>query len=154
MGLWFVTGTIAQKQLPKVAVKTLDGKEVLASDFSNDGKPIIISFWATWCKPCLSELSAFNDEFEDWKEETGVKIIAISIDDARTYARVKSMVKGKDWPFEVYLDQNQNLKRALNVINVPHTLVINGKGEIVWKHTTYNPGSEEEVIEAVRQLQN
>lgn len=90
-------GVQSQKKLPNVTLKSLHGKEVLTSDLSNDGKPMIISFWATWCKPCLSELSAFNDEYEDWVEETEVKIIAISIDDARTNARVKSMVLGNDW---------------------------------------------------------
>jgi thiol-disulfide isomerase/thioredoxin len=147
-----LTGSIAQKKLTNVSVKSLDGKEILSSEFDNQGKPIILSFWATWCKPCLSELTAFNDEFEDWQEETGVKLIAVSIDDARTNARVKSLVNGKDWPFEVYLDPNQNLKRALNIVNIPYTLVLNGKGEIVWKHTSYNPGSEEEVIQVVREL--
>jgi len=147
-------GVQSQKKLPNITLKNLNGKEVLSSDLSNDGKPMVISFWATWCKPCLSELSAFNDEYEDWVEETEVKIIAISIDDARTNARVKSMVLGNDWPFEVYLNPNQDFKRALSIVNVPHTLVLNGKGEVVWEHSTYNPGSEEEVITQVRHLVN
>lgn len=154
IGICVHWGLHAQKKLPNVPLKNLDGKTVLASELSNEGKPVIISFWATWCKPCLNELAAFNDEFEDWVEETGVKIIAISIDDARTSARVKSLVYGNDWPFEVYIDTNQELKRGLNVLNVPHTFVLNGKGEIVWQHATYNPGNEEEVIEQVRQLLN
>lgn len=147
-----IVSSLAQKKMPETAVKTLAGESVNANQFTNDGKPIVISFWATWCKPCLSELSAFNDEYDDWFEETGLKIIAVSIDDARTSSRVKSLVLGKDWPFEVYLDSNQDLKRALNIVNVPHTLILNGEGEIVWEHTTYNPGSEEEIIEQVRQL--
>ncbi len=147
-----IGNTFAQKKIPNVFVKNLAGKRISTTQFENDGKPIVISFWATWCKPCLNELSAFNDEYEDWFEETGLKIIAVSVDDARTNVRVKSMVNGKDWPFEVYLDPNQNFKRALNIVNVPHTLILNGKGEIVWEHTTYTPGSEEEIIEQVRQL--
>ncbi len=152
LGCVIIAGVQAQRILPDVTVRSLSGEKIMSSTFNNDGKPIVISFWATWCKPCLSELSAFNDEYEDWFEETGLKIIAISIDDSRASARVKSIVLGNDWPFEVYLDSNQDLKRALNIINVPHTIVLNGKGEIVWEHTTYNPGSEEEVIEQVRQL--
>ncbi len=152
LGCIFILGVQAQRLLPNVTVRNLSGKNVMASTFNNDGKPIVISFWATWCKPCLSELSAFNDEYEDWFEETGLKIIAISIDDSRSSSRVKSLVSGNDWPFEVYLDSNQDLKRALNIINVPYTIILNGKGEIIWEHTGYNPGSEDEVIEKVLQL--
>lgn len=139
----------AQKTLPNITIESLDGKSVNSSDFENDGKPIILSFWATWCKPCLSEMDAINDVYEDWQEETGVKLIAISIDDSRSYAKVKTIVSGKDWPFEIYFDKNQDLKRAMNVINIPHTFLLNGKGEIVWQKNSYVPGSEEELYEEI-----
>ncbi len=116
------------------------------------GKPVIISFWATWCKPCNRELNTIKDVYEDWQEETGVKLIAISIDDARSASRVKPHVDGNDWPYEVYIDQNSDLKRAMGVVNVPHTFILNGEGEIVWQHTGYQDGGEEEVIAKVKEL--
>lgn len=139
----------AQKTLPNIQIEGLDGKTILASDFENDDKPTILSFWATWCKPCLSEMDAINDVYEDWQEETGVKLIAISIDDARSYAKVKTIVSGKDWPFEIYFDKNQDLKRAMNVINIPHTFLLNGNGEIIWQKNSYVPGSEDELYEEI-----
>lgn len=135
-----------------ITIKNLDGESVPSSVIQNDGKPIIISFWATWCKPCNLELNTIKEVYEEWQEETGVKLVAISIDDARTAAKVKPHAEGNDWPFEVYLDQNSDLKRAMGVVNVPHTFILNGEGEIVWQHTTYQPGAEEEVIEMVRKL--
>lgn len=148
------TLTFAQNaKLPdNVTLKSLDGTSVQSSIIQNDGKPIIISFWATWCKPCNRELNAIKEVYEDWQEETGVKLIAISIDDARSASRVKPHVDGNGWDYEVYLDQNQDLKRAMNVVNVPHTFILNGQGEIVWQHTSYVEGSEEEMIEKVREL--
>ncbi|MBO4306997.1 MAG: TlpA family protein disulfide reductase [Bacteroidales bacterium] len=137
-----------------ITLKTLDGKTVESSIIQNDGKPIIISFWATWCKPCNRELNAIKEVYDEWREETGVKLVAISIDDARSASRVKPHVDGNEWEYEVYLDQNQEFKRAMNVINVPHTFLINGKGEIVWQHTSYVDGSEEELFELVRKLAN
>ena len=140
------------KMPDNVTLKSLDGQSVQSSVINNDGKPIIISFWATWCKPCNKELNAIREVYEEWQEETGVKLVAISIDDARSALRVKPHVDGNDWPYEVYLDQNQDFKRAMNVVNVPHTFIIDGNGEIVWQHTSYVDGSEEEIIEEVRKL--
>lgn len=147
-GLWAQNAKMPQN----ITLKTLDGESVQSSVIQNDGKPVIISFWATWCKPCNRELSTIKDLYEEWQEETGVKLVAISIDDARSASRVKPHVEGNDWPYEVYLDQNSDLKRTMGVVNVPHTFILNGEGEIVWQHAGYQDGGEEEVIEKVREL--
>lgn len=139
-------------KIPTATIKKLDGSKINTSTFSNDGKPIIISFWATWCKPCKKELDAIAEEYETWTKETGVKLIAISIDDVRSSAKVVTDVKTKGWKYEVYLDENQEFKRAMNVNNVPHTFLVNGKGEIVWSHNSYTEGDEEKLYENVKKL--
>ena len=144
--------TDGTSKIPKVDVKTLDGKMVSTATFENGGKPMIISFWATWCKPCIQELTAIADVYEDWQDETGVKLIAISIDNSRTSGGVLPMVNGKEWDYEVYLDENADFKRAMGVANVPHTFLVNGKGEIVWQHTTFIPGDEDHLYELVTKL--
>ena len=146
-------GLAAQSaKLPEnIALKDIDGQSVQSSVIQNGGKPIILSFWATWCKPCNRELDAIKEVYDEWQEETGVKLVAVSIDDARSAARVRPWVNGKDWPYEVYLDQNKDLARAMNVgADVPYTFIINAKGEIVWQHKGYQPGSEEELLEQVK----
>ena len=135
-----------------ITLKDINGQSVQSSVIQNNGKPMIISFWATWCKPCNLELNTIKDLYEEWQEETGVKLVAISIDDARSASRVKPHAEGNVWPYEVYLDQNSDLKRVLGVVNVPHTFILNGDGEIVWQHTGYQPGGEEELIQKVREL--
>ncbi|HHT52682.1 MAG TPA: TlpA family protein disulfide reductase [Bacteroidales bacterium] len=142
------------QQFPSVDIKTLDGKAFNTKDITNEGKPIIVSLWATWCKPCLAELMAIDDLYEDWVEETGVKLYAISIDDAKTASRVAPFVNGKGWEFTVLLDQNWDLKRALNIVDIPFLCILNGDGEIVWQHTSYAPGSEYEVFEIVKKIAN
>ncbi len=139
-------------KLPAVDIQTIDGKVFNTSEIQNDGKPVIVSLWATWCKPCIAELLAIADEYEDWVEETGVKLYAVSIDDAKTSARVAPFVKGKGWEYTVLLDVNSDFKRAMNVNDVPYMCILNGKGEIVWQHTSYAPGSEQEVYEVVKRL--
>lgn len=140
------------RTIPSADVKTLDGKIFNTSKISNDGKPIIISFWATWCKPCVQELTTISEVYPDWQKETGVKLIAISTDNSRTSSQVKALVNGKGWDYEIYLDENNDFKRAMGVNLIPHTFLINGKGEIVWQHTAFNEGDELRLIDLVRKV--
>ncbi len=144
----------AKKTLPSVNVKTLDGRTFNTSDIKNDGKPIILSFWATWCKPCVKELTTISEVYEDWQDDTGVKLIAVSIDNSRSSSKVGPLVNSKGWDYEVLLDQNGDFKRAMGVNMVPHTFLINGDGEIVWQHTSFSEGAELELIELVTKVAN
>ena len=138
--------------LPSVSIKSVEGKAINTDSFENQGNPIVISFWATWCKPCAKELNAISEVYDDWQEETGVKVIAVSIDDSRNAAKVGPFANGKDWPFEIYIDPNSDLKRALNVNAIPHTFLLNANKEIVWQHTSYLDGDEEELYEEILKL--
>lgn len=137
-------------KIPAATVKKLDGSKVNSNTFTNNGKPIIISFWATWCKPCKKELDAIAENYPEWVKETGVKLIAISIDDVRSSGKVVTDVKSKGWEYEVYIDENQDFKRAMNVNNVPHTFIVDGSGKIVWSHNSYTEGDEEKLYENVK----
>lgn len=148
----FVAYAKEPKTLPNTKVKNLKGESVETKTFSNDGKPMVINFWATWCKPCILELNNIHDVYEKWQNETGVKIIAISIDDVRSSKKVAPFVKGRNWRYEVYLDENGDFRRAMNVNNPPHSFLLNSKGEIVWEHNGYAPGDEEILYEQIKNL--
>ena len=137
-------------ELPSVMLKDINGKTIDTSTLNNDGKPFVIDFWATWCKPCVRELKAVNDVYEDWVEETGVKIYAVSLDEAQNENRVKPFVESKGWEYEILLDPNGDFKRQLGVSDPPHVFVVDGQGNIVWNHQGYVDGSEDEIIEAVK----
>ena len=149
----FSTLSIAQtRTLPSVNVKTLDGGSINITELENDGNPIVISFWATWCKPCKKELNTIAEVYEDWQDETGVKVVAISIDNSRSMAKVVPYVNASDWDFEVYLDPNGDLKRAMGESTVPHTFLLNSKKEIVWQHKGYVDGDEDELLEQIEKI--
>jgi cytochrome c biogenesis protein CcmG, thiol:disulfide interchange protein DsbE len=147
-----VTVFAQERKIPSVEIKTMDGQNFNTSNLSNEGKPMIISFWATWCSPCKRELNTIAEVYGDWQKETGVKLIAISIDDTRNMAKVAPYVNGKAWDYEVYLDPNGDFKRAMNVNNIPHTFLINGNGEIVWQHTSFAEGDEIKLLDLVKKV--
>lgn len=140
------------RKLPSVELKTTDGRMVKTDEISNDGKPVIISFFALWCHPCLRELSAIAEVYEEWQEETGVKLVAISIDDARSVSKVPAEVAARGFEWETLLDTNSDFKRAMNISLIPYVVVLDGDGEIAWQHSSYSEGGEEEIIDAVRSL--
>ena len=140
-------------QLPKVTLSDINGQPVRVDTLSNGGRPIIIDFFATWCKPCNRELTAISEVYDEWQQETGVRLIAVSIDQAQNIQKVKPLVDQLGWPYEVLLDPNSELKRALSVQLIPCTIVIDGKGQIVYRHLGYTDGEEEELFEEVKKLQ-
>ncbi len=146
------TSMFSQKQLPDLTLPNLDGKKFsLQKDFAEKDKLYVYSFWATWCVPCIQELEEINDLQDEWKKEVNMEIIAVSTDDSRTAKRVKPMINGKGWSYNVLLDNNQAFKRALSIVNIPYTIVVKN-GEIVHVQNGYSPGSEIELFEKLKTL--
>lgn len=150
-GALLLASISASAALPSVVLKDINGKSVDTATLSNDGKPMVISFFATWCKPCNRELSAIHEVYDEWQEETGMRLIAVSIDDTQNAEKVKPLVNRKGWTdYEVLLDPNGDFKRQLGVNDIPHVFVVDGEGNVVWNHQGYVDGGEEEVLEAVK----
>ena len=152
--LFFLTGITAfsQKQMPNISLSDIEGqKKSVVTDFMEKDKIYIFSFWATWCTPCIAELDEMNDLQEEWKKALPIEIIAIATDDSRTQKRIKPLVNGKGWEYQVLLDNNQELKRTLGIVNIPYTVVVKN-GAIVHIQNGYVPGSESELLEKLKTL--
>ncbi|MFP9116509.1 TlpA family protein disulfide reductase [Flavobacterium sp. RNTU_13] len=151
--LLFVSSiAFAQKEMPGVSIKSVDNKTLnIKDDFAEKDKIYVFSFWATWCVPCINELDAIKEHYAEWSKEVNMEVVAISIDDARTQKRVKPLLNGKNWPYKVLLDSNQDLKRALGIANVPYTIVVKNK-KVVYIHNGYSQGAENELFEKLKQL--
>ena len=151
--LLFVSFVVnAQRTLPEVQVMTLDGDKKYLTEHAKNGKVSILSFWATWCSPCKKELDAISEIYEEWQEEFDVELIAISVDNSRSMAKVGPMVEQKGWDYTIYLDPNQELQKSLNFRVVPQTFVLDKQGNISYSHSGYVPGDEYELEEVIAKL--
>ena len=138
-------------QLPSVTLKDINGKTIRTDTLSNNGKPFIIDFFATWCKPCNRELSSIDEVYDDWQQETGVRLVAVSIDQAQNINKVKPMVDQNGWRYDVLLDPNSEFRRSLGIQSVPYTVLLDGQGKIVYKHNGYTDGAEVELYKKVKE---
>lgn len=139
------------KSIPSIQLKDMEGKVVNTAELGLKG-PIVFSFWATWCAPCKRELNTIHELYEDWQEETGVTIVAVSVDDEKTKNNVPVYVNGKSWEYIVLMDPNGDFKRAMGVNNVPHTFLVDADGKIVYSHNSYAPGDEEILYQKILEL--
>ena len=146
------TVLMAQKQVPSVALKTLDGQNVNLEDYASNGKITVLSFWATWCKPCQAELDAIADMYPDWQDEYNMEMVAITIDTRRQLAKVGPLVESKQWDYTILSDANNELRYALGFQSIPQTYVLDQDGKIVYEHSGYVPGNEYELEEVVAKL--
>lgn len=150
-----ILGAIAaQAQLPSVLLRDINGETVDTGTLSNDGKPFAISFFATWCKPCNRELKAIHELYPDWQDETGMRLIAVSIDEGQNVNKVKPMVDAEGWEYQVLLDPNSDFKRALGIQMIPFLMIVDGNGNIVDQRSGYTEGAEQHVIDKIRELVN
>jgi thiol-disulfide isomerase/thioredoxin len=147
--VFFISISLNAQEVPNTQLKTLTGETTNLQTIAKDNDLIIVSLWATWCAPCKNELDAISEVYDDWIDETNVKLFAISVDDSRTVKRVKPLVNGKGWEYDILLDTNNDLKRALGAPTVPVTLIIKN-GKIVYRHSGYSPGAEDELYEELK----
>ena len=150
--LLFAAVESVNAQLPSFKLKTIEGKTIDTQTLSNDGKPFIIDFFATWCKPCNRELTAISEVYDEWQKETGVKLYAVSIDKAQNANKVKPLVNQHGWEYEVILDPNSEFRKSFGGEMIPFVVICDGDGKVVYKHNGYTEGAEQELIEKVREL--
>lgn len=152
--LMLLISSAAMAQIPSVKVEDGKGKVINTADLVDGKTPMIISFWAVTCKPCIRELDAINDVYLDWIEEANFRVVAVSTDDARFTAQARSLAEGHGWSdYTLLYDKNGDFKRAMNVQFTPQVYVVDKDGKIVYSHTGYTPGGENELFEVIKKLQ-
>lgn len=146
------TALMAQDRVPNMQLKDLQGRTVSMQDISKD-QLVVVSLWATWCVPCIKELEAIKEVYEEWQEETGVKIYAVSVDDSRTEKRVRPMVNGKAWDYDIILDPNHDFKRAVGAAAIP-MLFVAKDNKILYRRNGYTPNAKNKLYTKLQKLSN
>lgn len=141
-----------QQELPKTAIRDINGKPINFNETFEPGKVTLVSFWATWCIPCKQEIKNIKTKLDAWKKEADFNYMTVSIDDSRASAMVKTYAKSQGWTFPTFMDPNSDLKRSLNFQNVPYTMIVDKNGKIVFQHTGYEEGSENMLFEKIKEL--
>ncbi|MBC7384419.1 MAG: TlpA family protein disulfide reductase [Bacteroidia bacterium] len=147
--------TYSQKDvqtLPSMVLKDMNGKSKNMNDYSKSGKITVVSFWATWCSPCKKELNNINEVYEEWKNKYDMQVVAICTDNARNMQKVKPYVDGQGWEYDIIMDVNQDFQRALNIVQIPHTFLLDQSGKIVYQHSGYVEGDEYALEEKIKAL--
>ena len=153
-GLFLSFAVQAQNaELPDTQIKDVSsGKKLAFNTTFEKGKVTVVSFWATWCVPCKKEIKNIREKLVDWHKEADFNYMTVSIDETRAEGLVRSYAKSQGWDFPYYIDPNSDLKRSLNFQSVPFTIIIDKTGKVVFMHSGYEEGGEEEVFAKVKEL--
>jgi len=138
------------KKAQNFILEDLDGEFVELYEITGDG-PILLSFWATWCKPCVEEMKELNKIYEEYKSE-GFNLVAISIDSEKSVSKVKPFIKSKNYDFIVLLDTNSEVARTFYAQAVPYSVLLDENGSIVYSHMGYKKGDEKEILNLIKSL--
>jgi len=142
--------TTALKNAPSFTLNDVSGKVVILDSLVKKG-PVIMSFWALWCKMCIKELDALKPYYPEL-ESLGASYLAISQDKSRSIPEVKPFAAGHKWKYQVVLDPENKLRKSYNVQVMPSLFIIDQNKKIVFTHQGYKPGDEKKIMEKVREL--
>jgi thiol-disulfide isomerase/thioredoxin len=126
-------------QAPSFTLLDMNRKEVALDSLLKNG-PVVIDFWATWCKPCMKGLDSWNELIGDFEE---IAFVAINEDGPRTQRKVPLTVRSHKWEFVILLDDNQKVMKLFQVRAIPHVFVIGKEREILYEHMGFSKKDEE-----------
>ncbi len=129
--------------LERLVLPDLDGESVPLASYLGEG-PLVLDFWATWCKPCLVALPELQALYADLGKR-GLRVLAINEDGPRNAAKVKPFLQAQGYTFPVLLDLNREAQQQLQAIALPTTIVVAADGTLLHSSFGYRPGEYEEL---------
>jgi len=139
---------IKTRRAPDFTLPDIEGRNISLSKSLGQG-PIYISFWATWCKPCLEELKIIEKLYERHKDK-GFRVFAINTEGPKASAKIKSFVKAYGITYTVLLDNDGEVfRRSYKGANMPYTVLVDSNGKVLFSGVGFKPGDEVEIEKLV-----
>jgi thiol-disulfide isomerase/thioredoxin len=135
---------------PRFRIKDLSGR-TLDLDQLRQGGPVLLDFWATWCKPCHAAVPTL----EAWHKQYGAQgltVIGISVDGPRNYTKVRPFASRMGITYPVAIDQDGRLQQLYQVIAMPTAILVAPNGTIATVRVGYRPGENAALEEKIRAL--
>jgi len=130
---------------------SLSGENISLSDYLGK-KVVLVSFFATWCAPCIKEMAKLNTMQEELGSR-GLQVISISVDEARDKAKVKQLIKRMRYTPPVLLDSDSKVVNSYNPRkDMPWTMIIGIDKQIQHKKKGFTEGDEVKIREWVEAL--
>ena len=150
--LIFFSIKINAQEIPDVQLMTIDGQKISSNEAIKKGKPFAICFWAVWNKTSLLELNILMENYKDWHDKYGVEMYAICVDEKERFDRAKAYVDAHEWKYKVLFDESEELKDKMKINGVPHLMLFDKEGKLVWQEHSYDSGYEQHFLDQVHQL--
>ncbi len=138
------------RDAPDFTLVNLAGEEVSLYEALESG-PVLLDFWALWCKPCLRALPGTNKLHTEFKDR-GFTVLTINTDSPRSTAKVKPYVKSKGYEFEVLMDPNRSLQRLYRFSQIPKVYLIGQDRKIAYAQLGYSTELEQRLHGEVAKL--
>ncbi len=111
--------------LPSYNWQLKDANGAILNFESTKGKVVLINFWATWCPPCIAEMSSLQDLYNDYNDK--IEFLFVTDD---SFKVVNRFLEKNDYTFKVY-QPISSTNEVFQVKSIPRTFLIDQSGKVV-----------------------
>lgn len=118
---------------PDFMMTDAEGNEAHLSDYI--GKPIVLNFWASWCRPCKMEMPEFNEKYLELGDEVQFLMVNMTTSSRESLEKAKTLIVEQEYSFPVFYDTEGDAAETYGVYSLPTTIFIDAEGRAVAQAT-------------------